>query len=140
MVPFYLGVTLRFSCILAAAFFFIICSRLSADMSEDDDDAGFPLPPAALLPPGSCDSAADVEAVPPFPFPFPDLGGVDGELPAFAAAAARLESPWNAGEGSNLGGWPTPRGLRGLGLLRLAARPASPMGLFGPPADDRAGT
>uniref|UniRef100_A0A6B0V0H2 Uncharacterized protein n=1 Tax=Ixodes ricinus TaxID=34613 RepID=A0A6B0V0H2_IXORI len=122
----YLLVTLLLSCILAAAAFFLsICSRFSADMS-DDEDAGFPLPPPGDGTFGVVAAAAE----PPPLLPLPGRSGATGvgaAGPALTAAPARLERPARGG-------------LRGLGLLKLAASPARPMGLLGPPAEDRAGT
>lgn len=180
----YFGVTLRFSCIFAAAFFFIICNLLSADISIDDDTC-FPLPPAAFaaaaklplplppvpppfpfpgtaLDPGATALGADEDTAPlpllfrdgaespPAPLlPFPGRAAAGTVVvPALAAAMARLESP-EKDDGTDLVAFEAEEeedeaddkgGLRGFGLLRLAASPARPMGLFGPPPEDSAGT
>lgn len=140
----YFDVTRRFSCIFAAAFFFIICSRLSADISRDED-ADFPLPPAVLTGTsvgGDGPEELDDEEL-PFPPLFPREDPAEEEEPDFmaVAAAARLERFWNAVEGSGFCGCAVePIGFSGFGLLKFAARPASPMGLFGPAEEDSAGT
>lgn len=140
----YFDVTRRFSCIFAAAFFFIICSRLSADISRDED-ADFPLPPAVLT--GTSVGGDGPEELDDEELPFPPLFPLEDpaveEEPDFmaVAAAARLERFWNAVEGSGFCGCAVePIGFSGFGLLKFAARPASPMGLFGPAEEDSAGT
>lgn len=138
----YFDVTRRFSCIFAAAFFFIICSRLSADISRDED-ADFPLPPAVLT--GTSAGGDGPEELDDEELPLPPLLPLEDpavEEPDFkaVAAAARLERFWNAVGSGFCGCTVEPIGFSGFGLLRFAARPASPMGLFGPAEEDSAGT
>lgn len=124
----------------------MICSRLSADMSRDED-ADFPLPPAVVVAgtkAGGEGPDGDVEL--PFPPLFPreedpaeEEEEEEEEDFMAAAAVARLERFWNA-DGNGFCGCATElSGFSGFGLLKFAASPASPMGLFGPAEEDRAG-
>lgn len=117
-------------------------------MRREDEDVDLPLPPPPLAAGASVggDGPEPVDAGLPFP-PLPPLElpeedeEEEEELDLMATAAdARLERFWNVAARGFPGSTGGQVGFRGFGLLRFAARPAKPMGLFGPAEDDNAGT
>lgn len=117
-------------------------------MRREDDDVDFPLPPPPLVAGTSVggDGPEPDDAGLPFPpplppFELPDEEEDEEELDLMATAAeARLERFWNVAVRGFWGSVGGQVGFKGFGLLRLAARPANPMGLFGPAEEDNAGT
>lgn len=114
-------------------------------MRREDDDVDLPLPPPPVAGASVGGDGPVAEGLPFPPLPPLELPEEDEEeeeeLDLTATAAeARLERFWNVaarGFWDSVGGQV---GFRGFGLLRFAARPAKPMGLFGPADEDSAGT